>query len=58
MKLDLKFFFHLFYRENLEACNTLSELKIWAEASIPGGLSAWDLNPFFKRNLKIAWLGG
>jgi rhodanese-related sulfurtransferase len=48
----------LFLRENLAACNSLTELKIWAIASLPGGLAAWDLNPFFKRNLKIAWLGG
>jgi len=45
-------------RENLTASNALTELKIWDETSIPGGLSAWDLNPFFKRNLKIAWMGG
>jgi transcription initiation factor TFIIH subunit 4 len=45
-------------RENSTACETLTELKIWSEASISGGLTAWDLNPSFKRNLKIAWLGG
>lgn len=50
--------FPLFDRDNLAACNSLTELKIWAIASLPGGLAAWDLNPFFKRNLKIAWLGG
>jgi transcription initiation factor TFIIH subunit 4 len=45
-------------RENSAACDSLTELKIWSEASISGGLAAWDLNPSFKRNLKIAWLGG
>jgi transcription initiation factor TFIIH subunit 4 len=48
----------LLIRENMIACNSLTELKIWSTSQVPGGLSAWELNPFFKRNLKIAWLGG
>lgn len=48
----------VYAKENLAACDSLSELRIWSEASISGGLTAWDLNPSFKRNLKIAWLGG
>lgn len=48
----------VYSKENLAACEALTELRIWTEASISGGLTAWDLNPSFKRNLKIAWLGG
>lgn len=36
----------------------LSELSVWQEAAIPGGLLGWILCPTFKRNLKIALLGG
>jgi transcription initiation factor TFIIH subunit 4 len=42
----------------LASQNALTELKIWKEASIPGGLAAWELCPVFKKNLKIALLGG
>lgn len=38
--------------------DALSELNVWKIVSIPGGLKAWELTPTFKRNLKIALLGG
>lgn len=31
---------------------------MWRPAAIPGGLPAWELSPTFKKNLKIALLGG
>lgn len=40
------------------ATGTLSELVIWRTAGIPGGLPGWELMPTFKKNLKIALLGG
>jgi transcription initiation factor TFIIH subunit 4 len=54
----LKFIFSFLNSENLASCEALTELKIWSESSISGGLIAWDLNASFKRNLKVAWLGG
>ncbi|CAO1419613.1 unnamed protein product [Diamesa serratosioi] len=48
----------VYAKENLTSSNCLTELKIWKETSIAGGLSAWELCPIFKRNLKIALLGG
>lgn len=36
----------------------LIELSVWQEATIPGGLLGWILNATFKKNLKIALLGG
>ncbi|XP_018329175.1 general transcription factor IIH subunit 4 [Agrilus planipennis] len=45
-------------KEHSHVCNVLSELSVWQEASIRGGLAGWLLSPTFKRNLKIALLGG
>uniref|UniRef100_A0A8D9DV28 General transcription factor IIH subunit 4 n=1 Tax=Cacopsylla melanoneura TaxID=428564 RepID=A0A8D9DV28_9HEMI len=45
-------------KEHKEATDTLTELRVWNEASVPGGMSAWILNPIFKRNAKVALLGG
>lgn len=45
-------------KEHSTATNTLSELVIWRSVAIPGGLPAWELMPTFKKNLKIALLGG
>lgn len=48
----------LFSKEHALSTSTLSELMIWRSAAIPGGLPAWELMPTFKKNLKIALLGG
>ena len=32
-------------------------LQIWKEASMPGGLKSWLLNPTFRSNLKMALTG-
>ncbi|KAJ8983386.1 hypothetical protein NQ317_010479 [Molorchus minor] len=47
-----------FSKEHLYVSKVLSELSVWQEASIPGGLLGWILSPTFKRNLKVALLGG
>ncbi|XP_041984335.1 general transcription factor IIH subunit 4 [Aricia agestis] len=45
-------------KEQTKACEALSELSVWQEAPIPGGLPGWMLSHSFKRNLKVALLGG
>lgn len=47
-----------FYREHLYVSRVLNDLSVWQEAPIPGGLQGWILSAVFKRNLKIALLGG
>lgn len=46
------------FREHVYVSKVLSELMVWQEAAIPGGLLGWILNATFKKNLKIALLGG
>lgn len=48
----------MFYRDHNEVTKVLCELHVWQEASIPGGLAGWILNPVFKKNAKIAINGG
>lgn len=48
----------LYSKEHAMATSVLSDLVIWRSAAIPGGLPAWELTPTFKKNLKIALLGG
>ncbi|RVE40992.1 hypothetical protein evm_014358 [Chilo suppressalis] len=45
-------------REQSKACEALSELSVWQEAPIPGGMPGWMLAQSFKKNLKVALLGG
>ncbi|CAH2240924.1 jg9660 [Pararge aegeria aegeria] len=45
-------------KEQSKACEALSELFVWQEAPIPGGLPGWMLSQSFKKNLKVALLGG
>ncbi|KAL3289193.1 hypothetical protein HHI36_003628 [Cryptolaemus montrouzieri] len=47
-----------FSKEHVYVSKVLSELSVWQEASIPGGLLGWILSPTFKKNLKITLLGG
>lgn len=47
-----------FSKEHIYVSGVLSELCVWQEAGIPGGLLGWILSITFKRNLKIALLGG
>ncbi|XP_031627983.1 general transcription factor IIH subunit 4 [Contarinia nasturtii] len=45
-------------KEHSAATSTLTDLVIWRSVAIQGGLPAWELMPTFKKNLKIALLGG
>ncbi|PZC76209.1 hypothetical protein B5X24_HaOG204889 [Helicoverpa armigera] len=47
-----------FAKEQAKACEALSELSVWQEAPIPGGMPGWMLAQSFKKNLKVALLGG
>lgn len=46
------------FSEHHTVSKILTELSVWQEAAIPGGLLGWILSPTFKKNLKIALLGG
>lgn len=48
----------LYSKEHAVATSILGDLAMWRSAAIPGGLPAWELTPTFKKNLKIALLGG
>ena len=44
---------------SLSQANTaLTDLGVWQEASMPGGLPAWILKNTFRQNLKIVLTGG
>ncbi|XP_017781706.1 PREDICTED: general transcription factor IIH subunit 4 [Nicrophorus vespilloides] len=45
-------------KEHVYVSKVLTELSVWLESPIPGGLTGWILSSTFKRNLKIALLGG
>ncbi|CAH0589926.1 unnamed protein product [Chrysodeixis includens] len=45
-------------KEQAKSCEALSELLVWQEAPIPGGMPGWMLAQSFKKNLKVALLGG
>ncbi|XP_028161389.1 general transcription factor IIH subunit 4 [Ostrinia furnacalis] len=47
-----------FAKEQNKACEALSELSVWQEAPIPGGMPGWMLAQSFKKNLKVSLLGG
>ncbi|XP_044746772.1 general transcription factor IIH subunit 4 [Coccinella septempunctata] len=47
-----------YLKEHNLVSKILTELSVWQEATIPGGLLGWILSPTFKRNLKITLLGG
>lgn len=49
---------YIYCREQAKACEALSELSAWQEAPIPGGMPGWMLALSFKKNLKVALLGG
>lgn len=39
--------------EHFKVVAVLNDLNVWNDASIPGGLPGWILNPIFKKNLKV-----
>ncbi|XP_078606522.1 general transcription factor IIH subunit 4-like [Branchiostoma floridae x Branchiostoma japonicum] len=46
------------HSEHLRAVSQLSELRVWHEHQISGGLAGWILSPTFRANLRTALLGG
>ena len=44
--------------EHKLAVQALTELRIWLEQPIPGGMQGWLLSSTFKANMKVALLGG
>lgn len=49
---------YLCYSEHRIGTRALSELRIWYEQPLPGGMQGWILNSTFKTNMKTALLGG
>lgn len=45
-------------KDNLEALETLTALRIWTDTVLPGGLPGWWLSAVFRRNLQIGLVGG
>ncbi|XP_070582185.1 general transcription factor IIH subunit 4-like [Ptychodera flava] len=45
-------------QEHIQSTRVLSDLRVWHDHPIPGGLPGWLLNPTYRVNLKIALLGG
>ncbi|ALC44716.1 mrn [Drosophila busckii] len=45
-------------KEQEEATNCLTALNVWRVTAIPGGLSAWELSPTFKKSVRQVLLGG
>ena len=48
----------LHFSEQAASCKTLAELRIWHEHSLPGGMQGLKLNEIFRKNLRVALLGG
>lgn len=44
--------------DHSKVAHSLTELNVWTEVSISGGLPGWTLNKIFQTNLKIVLLGG
>lgn len=47
-----------FFSEQKLAVTALTDLRVWHEETMTGGLQGWALNQTFRRNMKIALLGG
>ncbi|XP_077986737.1 general transcription factor IIH subunit 4-like [Glandiceps talaboti] len=46
------------HEEHLGSKTVLTDLRVWHDHPLPGGLAGWLLNPTFRMNLKTALLGG
>ena len=44
--------------EHKLSTRALTDLRIWYEQPLPGGMQGWILNTTFKANMKTALLGG
>lgn len=42
--------------EQISSCDKLTQLRIWRELQLPGGLIAYKLNDSFRRNFQTALL--
>ncbi|XP_064649377.1 general transcription factor IIH subunit 4-like isoform X2 [Lineus longissimus] len=47
-----------FVDDHRHASQILSDLRVWNDHTMPGGLQGWILNSVFRKNLKVALLGG
>lgn len=47
---------YLMVRFSEQSCEKLTQLKIWQEQQLPGGLIAFKLNENFRQNFKTALL--
>uniref|UniRef100_A0A1Q3F3U2 General transcription factor IIH subunit 4 n=1 Tax=Culex tarsalis TaxID=7177 RepID=A0A1Q3F3U2_CULTA len=48
----------IYAKENTAVSKVLTELGVWRSTGLTGGLEGWELCSTFKKNLKIALLGG
>ncbi|KAJ8300233.1 hypothetical protein KUTeg_021752 [Tegillarca granosa] len=44
--------------EHRSSSQVLTDLRVWHEQAIAGGLPGWTLNSIFRQNMKVALLGG
>ncbi|XP_060065696.1 general transcription factor IIH subunit 4-like [Ylistrum balloti] len=44
--------------EHKTSARVLSELRVWQEQGMVGGLPGWTLSPTFRQNMRVALLGG
>ncbi|CAG2237501.1 general transcription factor IIH subunit 4-like [Mytilus galloprovincialis] len=44
--------------EQKQAVTALTDLRVWHEETMTGGLQGWKMNQTFRKNMKIALLGG
>lgn len=44
------------YSEQVSACEKLTQLRVWTEQQLPGGLIAFNLNANFRENFQKALL--
>ena len=54
----LQLLMYVYCSEHAEAVKVLTELRVWQEQAIAGGLPGWILSEIFRINLKVALLGG
>ncbi|KAH8378824.1 hypothetical protein KR009_001670 [Drosophila setifemur] len=45
-------------KEQTDATSCLTALYVWRVTAIPGGLTAWELSPTFKKSMRQVLLGG
>jgi len=48
----------MYCREQKLAVTALTNLRVWHEETMAGGLQGWKMNQIFRKNMKVALLGG